>query len=175
MVLLPWLETQICVPTTVMPLGVDRPLPASGLSAWVPSCLKREMVLVALFATQTCEPTCAMPLGVLRLLPDTAGRATGVPPDAGVLVAVATARGVLVGVEVDGTGVLVGVGDVVDSCQREMVLVPALTTQTWLLPTAARPWGWLSPLPVSGLPAEVPSALNSETELALLLGTQTCP
>src|SRR3954447_20227439 len=62
----------------------------------------------------------------------------------------------------------------IQCCQREMVLVPALITQTWLLPTAAMPWGWLSPLPVRGLPAEVPSALNSETELALLLTTQTC-
>ena len=82
-------------------------MPESGLPAEVPSCLKREMVLVALFATQTCEPTCAMPLGVLRLLPDTVARATGVPPGAGVLVAVAAAWGVLVAV---GEGMLVAVG-----------------------------------------------------------------
>src|SRR2546429_459148 len=119
------------------------------------------MVLVALLATQTCVPTGAMPLGVLRLLPETGARATGVPPAPGVLVAVAPAPGVLVAVApaggvlvavtVDATGVLVAVasacgvlvavGDVVDSCQREMVLLPALITQTWVLPTAASPWG----------------------------------
>src|SRR5207248_2813031 len=60
------------------------------------------------------------------------------------------------------------------TCQREMVLLPALITQTWLLPTAAIPWGWLSPFPTRELPAEVPSGLNSEIALALLLATQTC-
>src|SRR5436305_1909458 len=55
-----------------------------------------------------------------------------------------------------------------------MVLVPALITQIWLAPTAAIPWGWFSPLPESGLPAALPSGLNSETALALLLATQTC-
>src|SRR2546429_618192 len=55
---------------------------------------------------------------------------------------------------------------------REMVLLPALATHT-CVPTAATACGLFSPLPVSGLPAALPSGLNSERVL-LPLDTQTC-
>src|SRR5439155_1621498 len=137
MVLVALLATQTCVPTGAMPLGVLRLLPETGARATgVPPA---PGVLVAV----------APAPGVLVAVAPAGGVLVAVTVDGtGVLVAVAVACGVVVAVGAGvlvavapACGVLVAVGDVVDSCQREMVLLPALITQTWVLPTAASPWG----------------------------------
>src|SRR5260221_3144140 len=58
MVLLPSFSTQTCVPTTIIPFGVDRLLPEYGPTpAAVPSGLNKEIVLLPELGTHTWLPT----------------------------------------------------------------------------------------------------------------------
>src|SRR6266496_3520905 len=70
-VLLPSFSSQTCVPTTIIPFGVDRLLPEYGPTpAAVPSGLNTEMVLLPELGTHTWLPTTVGSYGAERPLPE---------------------------------------------------------------------------------------------------------